>query len=72
MDLNDELRTARWVKSSRSGGNGGDCVEIAPLSAGRVGVRDSKNQGGPALILTLSTWDAFVGDIKTGKLDHLA
>lgn len=36
----------RWRKSSRSAGNGGECVELAhSLDA----LRDSKNPGGPVL-----------------------
>jgi hypothetical protein len=39
-------RPLRWRKSSRSGGNGGECVELAhTLDA----VRDSKNPDGPVL-----------------------
>lgn len=34
-----DLSTAVWRKSSRSGGEGGNCVELTVLGA----VRDSKN-----------------------------
>ncbi len=37
-----------WRKSSFSGGNDPNCVEIAHLAVG-FAVRDSKNPGGPAL-----------------------
>ncbi|MBW4716923.1 DUF397 domain-containing protein [Saccharothrix obliqua] len=37
-----------WRKSSYSGGNGGDCVELAHVG-GRLLVRDSKNPEGPTL-----------------------
>ncbi|WP_289009712.1 DUF397 domain-containing protein, partial [uncultured Thermomonospora sp.] len=33
-----------WRKSSYSGDNGGDCIEVARLAEG-VGIRDSKNRG---------------------------
>jgi hypothetical protein len=46
-------------------------VEIAPLSAGRVGVRDSKNRQGPALILAPSAWNALLNGIKAGEFDRL-
>ncbi|MGY2023199.1 DUF397 domain-containing protein [Nocardia gipuzkoensis] len=36
-----DLSGARWFKSSRSAA-GNDCVEIAHLDTGHVGVRDSK------------------------------
>ncbi|WP_280235728.1 DUF397 domain-containing protein [Nocardia cyriacigeorgica] len=54
-----DVRHARWFKSSRSAG-GKDCVEVAHLGRGLVGVRDSKNPTGPALVFAPSTWDAFV------------
>ena len=37
-----------WFKSSYSGTNGGDCVEVA-AAPGTVHVRDSKDSGGPVL-----------------------
>ncbi|WP_425303156.1 DUF397 domain-containing protein [Nocardia wallacei] len=40
---------ANWFKSSYSSGKT-DCVEVAWLDGGAVGVRDSKNPTGPALI----------------------
>ncbi|RDG34791.1 DUF397 domain-containing protein [Streptomyces corynorhini] len=45
-----------------SGGSGNSCVEIADLTAtrGAVGVRDSKDKRGPALLVTATTWTAFV------------
>ncbi|GAA2412989.1 DUF397 domain-containing protein [Streptomyces glaucosporus] len=49
-----------WFKSSHSGPNGGDCVEVA---AGRdaVYVRDSKAAGdGPVLRVGREEWAAFV------------
>ncbi|MET9290787.1 DUF397 domain-containing protein [Streptomyces sp. NPDC003077] len=48
-----------WYKSSYSGGTGNSCVEIARLTDG-VGVRDSKDVGGPALRVRASAWTAFV------------
>lgn len=41
---------AVWRKSSRSGGNGGACVELANIGA----IRDSKNPSGPALRANLT------------------
>ncbi|NVI86475.1 DUF397 domain-containing protein, partial [Actinomadura sp. BRA 177] len=40
----------QWRKSSRSGGQGGDCVEVAALTPA-IAVRDSKNPTGPHLTL---------------------
>ncbi|GAB2881704.1 DUF397 domain-containing protein [Streptomyces mayteni] len=51
-----------WFKSSYSSENGTNCVEVADLScAGRVGIRDSKNPEGPALLVPAGAFAAFVG-----------
>ncbi|GGW35487.1 DUF397 domain-containing protein [Streptomyces griseoloalbus] len=47
-----------WVKSSYSGTNGGDCVEVA-TAPGTVRVRDSKAQTGAALAFPREQWAAF-------------
>jgi hypothetical protein len=60
-----DLSGASWFKSSRSGSQSA-CVEVAWLHNGRVGVRDSKNAAGPALIFTPEVWDAFTIDIQAG------
>ncbi|WP_406332082.1 DUF397 domain-containing protein [Streptomyces sp. NBC_00203] len=56
-----ELALATWIKSSYSGDNGGDCVEIAPGFPDFVPVRDSKNPDGPVMVVTRSAWSAFTG-----------
>ncbi|MDH6547163.1 DUF397 domain-containing protein [Streptomyces sp. SAI-041] len=49
-----------WFKSSYSGTNGGDCVEVA-ASPDAVYVRDSKVvSGGPVLRIGRGEWAAFV------------
>lgn len=68
----EELTRASWRKSIRSGGNGGSCVEVASLASGRVGIRDSKDKDGPALIFTPAEWQAFIGGIKDGEFDDVA
>lgn len=62
MELNGvmELNGARWRKSTRSSGNGGNCVEVADNLPDVVGVRDSKDPAGPALTFTPTAWRAFV------------
>lgn len=57
-----DLTKATWRKSSLSGANG-DCVEVADLGD-VVAVRDSKDPGGPELVLTRATWSAFVTRLK--------
>jgi hypothetical protein len=61
-----DLTGVTWRKSSHSGGNGGDCVEIASLVDGRRGVRDSKNPGGPALVVGADAWDVFRAALRAG------
>ncbi|GAA4238680.1 hypothetical protein GCM10022254_55610 [Actinomadura meridiana] len=46
-----DLTNAEWRKSSRSGSNAAECVELAD-AAGVVAVRDSKDPDGPVLLLT--------------------
>ncbi|MFY1573404.1 DUF397 domain-containing protein [Verrucosispora sp. WMMD703] len=65
MALSDTpaLSGARWHKSSRSSGNGGDCVEVAGNLPDVVGVRDSKDPTGPALLFSPAAWRAFVATV---------
>lgn len=48
-----------WFKSSYSTPEGGNCVEVADLNT-EVGIRDSKNAAGPALVVPADAWSAFV------------
>lgn len=58
----------RWVKSSLSYANG-DCVEVAGLPEGLIGVRDSKDASSAVLRFTASEWEAFIGGVKNGEFD---
>ena len=52
-----------WRKSSYSGSNGGQCVEVG--TAGRtVAVRDSKDSDGPRLAFRREAWQAFAATVK--------
>ncbi|WEH38862.1 DUF397 domain-containing protein [Streptomyces sp. AM 2-1-1] len=51
--------TLRWFKSSHSGAEGGQCLEVA-ASTGTVHVRDSKQRTGPTLTVTPDAWASFV------------
>jgi Domain of unknown function (DUF397) len=51
-----------WRKSTYSGDNGGECVEVA--MAGAVLVRDTTNRTGPVLTFTAEAWRAFTATIK--------
>ncbi|MEU1606321.1 DUF397 domain-containing protein [Micromonospora matsumotoense] len=51
---------ARWHKSTKSGGNGGDCVEVAGNLPGVVLVRDTKDRDGGVLTFAPAAWRGFV------------
>jgi hypothetical protein len=53
-----------WDKSSYSGGDGADCLEVAPGHPTLIPVRDSKNPLGPKLKFRAEAWSAFVEDLK--------
>lgn len=59
-----DLIGARWRTSSRSGSNGGACVEVADNLPGVVGVRDSKDRSGPTLAFAPDSWRAFLAYAK--------
>lgn len=61
--ISNEIRNADWVKSSRSNGNGGACVEVAVASE-LAGVRDSKDRDGGTLVFDREQWSAFLAEIK--------
>jgi hypothetical protein len=66
--LRVDLSRAVWRKSSASGPNCDNCVEVA-FVGDAIAVRDSKNPEGPALVFTQAEWDAFVGGAKDGEFD---
>lgn len=49
-----------WFKSSYSGTEGGDCVEVAATTA-IVHVRDSKAEAGPVLTVSREAWASLIG-----------
>ncbi|MFQ6328373.1 DUF397 domain-containing protein [Nocardia sp. CWNU-33] len=67
--MTSDLSQARWFKSSRSS-MGKDCVEVAFLDEGHVGVRDSKNPTGPALVFTPSEWDTFTSGVRDREFNR--
>ena len=64
-----DLTRAIWRKSTYTGSNGGNCVEVASNLPGVVAVRDSKDPSGPALTVRNGAWQALLHDIKSGDLD---
>ncbi|MGW4767077.1 DUF397 domain-containing protein [Nocardia sp. NPDC004278] len=69
MNIDIDLTGAQWFKSRRSEA-GKDCVEVAFLDDGHVGMRDSKNPTDPALVFTPSEWDAFTAGMKDSEFDQ--
>jgi len=78
--MNDPLRAeepvrsaegSSWTKSSLSHANG-NCVEIANIEGGQVGLRDSKNITGPVLGISREEWRAFLGGIRNGEFDKFS
>lgn len=65
--MNTDLSRAVWRKSSRSTQEGA-CVEVADLRAA-IGVRDSKNPGGPALVVSRAALADLLGRVRSGALD---
>jgi Domain of unknown function (DUF397) len=57
-----------WIKSSLSFSNS-NCVEVASLPHGVIGVRDSKDAEGPVLRFTPDEWHAFLGGARNGEFD---
>lgn len=57
----------RWRKSSYSSDTA-NCVEVLASTAG-IGVRDSKDPGGPALRYSAVSWSSFVLAVRSGEFD---
>ena len=59
-----------WIKSSLSYANG-NCVEVASLPGGEIGVRNSRGSGGPVLRFTSQEWLAFLNGVRNGEFDSI-
>lgn len=66
--IGHDLDSARWRTSSFSGDQG-SCVEIAPLPAGGLAVRDSKHRDGGAIRFTLSAAAAWLRGVSSDGFD---
>jgi Domain of unknown function (DUF397) len=60
-----------WTKSSFSHANG-NCVEVADLSDGKVGLRNSRDASGPVLQIPPEEWRAFLNGVRNGEFDRFA
>jgi hypothetical protein len=69
-DVSSEMPgSSGWIKSSLSFANS-NCVEVANLSSGEVGVRHSKIPDGLVLRFTSNEWHAFLGGVRNGEFDR--
>jgi hypothetical protein len=71
----EQFSCIQWRKSSHSGSEGQECVEVAALTTrhtGRmIGMRDSKNPDGPVLSFSLTEWSFFIEDVKHSTFNVL-
>jgi hypothetical protein len=58
-----DVTAVAWRKSSYSGDNGGNCIEVGTVGPA-VAVRDSEHPDGPLLAFAAVTWKAFTEDVK--------
>jgi hypothetical protein len=61
----------KWRTSSHTGGDGGNCVEVATNVPALVIVRDSKDRGGPVLVFGRDAWGDFLGEVKGGRFSTI-
>jgi hypothetical protein len=66
-----------WRKSTHSGGNGGNCIEVGAPAAtgvaagpGRVLVRDSTDPCGPTLAFSRLAWRDFAERARQARLSR--
>ena len=63
------MEELKWRKASRSGSNGGDCVEVTRLNSDLIGIRDSKNPAAGNLSLDRPDAAALISAVKSGRYD---
>ncbi|MEW9556084.1 DUF397 domain-containing protein [Nonomuraea sp. NPDC050783] len=68
-ELAQELASAKWRRATKTGANGGNCLEVASLSGGRVAIRDSEALEKPPFVVRGAVWDAFIDGAKKGEFD---
>ncbi|UGY92090.1 DUF397 domain-containing protein [Streptomyces gobiensis] len=64
MTNTPDLESAQWRKSTYSGMNNGDCLEVADGFPGVVPVRDSKRAGGPVIVVPAASWAVFIEHMR--------
>ncbi len=63
-----DLSRAVWRKSTASGPNTDNCVEVAFVDEAIL-LRDSTQPDGPVLVFNQGEWDAFVEGARLGEFD---
>ena len=53
-----------WRKSTYSGTNGGNCVEVGHAADSGIKVRDTTDRGGVTLSVSAGVWSAFLGSLR--------
>lgn len=72
MSETPDWTRAHWRKATRSGGQGGACVEVAPApgytmeTTPVVGVRDTKDRDGGILVFDRADFEAFLNQQVKG------
>ncbi|MEV8605616.1 DUF397 domain-containing protein [Streptomyces griseoviridis] len=64
-----DLPEGNWRKSSYSGAQSGDCLEVQVTEDNRVAARDSKEPGLGAFTFPQGQWLAFMAGVKCGQFD---
>lgn len=59
-----------WRKSSWSGGENGNCVEVAHVPAASF-VRNTRNRSAGALRFGEDVFSSFIADVKSGQFDQI-
>lgn len=67
MKASDVQPVRPWLSASVSG----NCVEVAPLADGTIGIRNSREPEGDVLIFTKAEMEAFVHGAAAGIFNHL-
>ncbi|WP_212016028.1 DUF397 domain-containing protein [Catenulispora pinistramenti] len=63
-----DLAGAAWRKSSHSNG-AANCVEVAMLADGSVGVRHSRRPDAEVIVYSRTEWAAFVAGVKAREFE---
>ena len=61
------MRWGEWRKSSYSTKE--ECVEVGS-APGLAGIRDTKDPGGPVLLVCSTAFVRFLGAVRTGRFDR--